>query len=488
MDIGLPGRCGVPSKGMDREEAQKMAERLRDLEVAGWRVDHLLGNGKSAAVFAATRGGRSCALKIFDPAIVNRLGEADQLARLQRQVDLAAHPHSNLIPILDGGKCATTSYLYLAMERVTPTTLRDVVSTFPRSLIRSVIREVAGAAEHLERLKHVHRDIKPENVAIEMTLGRAILLDLGVVRPIGGPTLTDADGVDWFLGTLQYSSPEFLRRKEVDSIEGWRALTFYQLGGLLHDMIMRAPLFHQFSEPYGRLVYAIYHEIPTIIASDVPADLVALAQNCLQKDPNLRLESVSWRDFLRDDDRPRIAAEARDKLAARFHTPTSQATPASVNPHDSLRVSVQHLDAIIRQICIGSNIFPRVRIQTRDIEASSSQMAVSFPPSPSHRLVGTALFVFTLKVLDSVTSTVAIYANVAVSKQPIPKTVELPNQHKLFVGIFDASAVRTAVDLILTTGLAASIDVLDAAATSTTLPDLCWLDVPSLVQELEKMP
>jgi serine/threonine protein kinase len=68
---------------------------------------------------------------------------------------------------------------------------------------------------------------------------RLVLLDLGVLRPIAGSTLTDANGIQAFVGTLQYSSPEFLLRQEEESLDGWRSLTFYQIGGVLHDLIMR---------------------------------------------------------------------------------------------------------------------------------------------------------------------------------------------------------------------------------------------------------
>ena len=41
----------------------------------------------------------------------------------------------------------------------------------------------------------------------------------------------------YFLGTLRYASPEFLLRREQDSPDGWRAVTTYQIGTVLYEMI-----------------------------------------------------------------------------------------------------------------------------------------------------------------------------------------------------------------------------------------------------------
>jgi hypothetical protein len=77
-----------------------------------------------------------------------------------------------------------------------------------------------------------------------------VLLDFGVLKPIGEVGLTDVDGQRVFVGTLQYSSPEFLLRDEEDDAAGWRALSIYQVGAVLHDLIMRRSIFEEFVNPY----------------------------------------------------------------------------------------------------------------------------------------------------------------------------------------------------------------------------------------------
>src|SRR5205823_3874856 len=79
--------------------------------------------------------------------------------------------------------------------------------------------------------------------------------------------------------------------------EGWRSLTFYQLGGVLHDLIMRRALFADFVHPYARLVNAVQHVTPEIQNSAIPQHLVELARCCLVKNWKTRLRLVDWSSF-----------------------------------------------------------------------------------------------------------------------------------------------------------------------------------------------
>ena len=83
-------------------------------------------------------------------------------------------------------------------------------------------------ASSSEADKLAHRDIKPANIVVLDNFSRLVLLDFGVLKPVGEVGLTDVDEQRLFVGTLQYSSPEFLLRDEEDNEQGWRALSIYQ--------------------------------------------------------------------------------------------------------------------------------------------------------------------------------------------------------------------------------------------------------------------
>ena len=150
-----------------------------------WTVCDLIDFGKSAAVFAATCDGQDVALKIFDAELVERYGKHTQLNRIAREVSLAAHKHPNLVEIYDGGECLRTGFLYVVMERIDAPSLELALDDIPRNCIRRIMRNVAHAAQFLEKLKIAHRDIKPANIAV--TSDKAVLLDLGVIRAIANP-------------------------------------------------------------------------------------------------------------------------------------------------------------------------------------------------------------------------------------------------------------------------------------------------------------
>jgi serine/threonine protein kinase len=279
---------------MDSAQAKIFADSLIGTTVGGWTIDATFGNGKSAVVFSAEKDGIKGALKVFHPELIERYGRDVQLVRIDREKSLIGKSHPHLVKILDGGACSITEHLFVVMERLPYKNLHDARSAIPPERYGTIISQVASAARFLEDLGLAHRDIKPENIVVTDDSERAILLDLGVLLPVGLSNLTDAFRRP-FIGTLRYSSPEFLDRREQDTTEGWRAVTFYQMGAVLHDLIMQKSLFEEASDPFTILVDAVRHTSPPISGGN--ANLMHLARKALIKNPHTRLEMVKWSDF-----------------------------------------------------------------------------------------------------------------------------------------------------------------------------------------------
>lgn len=338
---------------MDSVRAERMARELIGQQVGGWLIHRLINAGKSAVVFAARKDRQQSALKIFDPELVERFGKATQLARIDRERSLIGERHPHLVQILDGGECRVTHHLFVAMEFIDAPNLGASLTLVPRDKISPIMQQVASAARFLEKKGLAHRDIKSENIAIFPDFSRAVLLDLGVLRPIGDSDLTDEEA-RVFIGTLRYSSPEFLTRTEQDTVEGWRAITFYQLGAVLHDLIMRRPLFQEFSDPFAVLVEAVKSEKPEIHADDVIAELVLLAQNCLVKAPEARLALVSWSDFdLSRDAKPAVES-ARERVRKRALL--ARAQPGDQTPPSSPLKNAAATDILTTSVTRTSTI------------------------------------------------------------------------------------------------------------------------------------
>lgn len=182
--------------------------------------------------------------------------------------------------------------------------LKKVIGEVPDDAVAPLIRQLVEAVRFLENNNLVHRDIKPENILVSSDFTQLKLLDLGVVREMSGDE-DRVDGTDHgvkrpFIATAQYSSPEYLFRLEPPSIALWRGLTIYQVGGVLHDLVCKKPLFEQAVAADNKyaLAMAVMREVPdfTEISSSV-STWAALAARCLTKDSELRLQLVDWSDF-----------------------------------------------------------------------------------------------------------------------------------------------------------------------------------------------
>ena len=101
---------------MDIVRAKRIAAELRGRFVGGWQVGDYAGNGASAVVLKAERGGQLAALKLIDPEMVERFGLDQQRARVERERELVGHAEPHLVKIFDGEYCGETGYLFVAME------------------------------------------------------------------------------------------------------------------------------------------------------------------------------------------------------------------------------------------------------------------------------------------------------------------------------------------------------------------------------------
>ena len=184
---------------MDSTKAKRITKELASKKVGSWTVLEYINNGKAGLVARANRQGVNVALKIFDPDLVERYGRDKQLERIEREKKLIGKSHPHLIEIIDGGACNKTGYLYVVMTHLPFKNLAQVLTEVPRDRIFPIISQIGNAAKFLEDLELVHRDIKPENIAISDDFQNAILLDLGVIRPLKLSELTDHDDEKIFI-------------------------------------------------------------------------------------------------------------------------------------------------------------------------------------------------------------------------------------------------------------------------------------------------
>jgi serine/threonine protein kinase len=390
---------------MDSGQAKLFREELQGKTVGGWTIDGYYGNGKSAVVLPALRGTEQGAIKVFHPELIERFGKEAQLQRIHREASLVGTSHPHLVRILDGGECASTGHLFVVMERIPNRNLYQVLADVPIDAVPKLVGQVASAARFLEDRGMAHRDIKPENIAVSDDFSHATLLDLGVLRPIGLSDLTDVSQRP-FIGTLRYSSPEFLMRQEQDTIEGWRAVTFYQLGAVLHDLLMRHQLFHEYGEPFASLVEAVNTVNPIVQGDD--ARCVNLARRCLMKNPTTRQQLVSWSEFSSlgnalDDSASARRDRIRDKQRVLRSLKENQAlsTVDEINVRAELQDACNRLESRIATLMNDLACFPVRHVRsTKDSDRRRCTTCVSFDRDIELGLAHKLSVLLTIEMLD----------------------------------------------------------------------------------------
>jgi len=462
---------------MDSIIAERMKKALVGAEVSGWHVTEFLGAGKSALVLKATKAGQIAALKVFDPDLIKKYGESTQLARIEREKRLIGQSHPHLVGIYEGGKCASTGHLFVAMEYIPAKDLAQLLTAVPRDKIRPLVAQLAQAARFLHQQDLAHRDIKPSNIAVSNDFEHLTLLDLGVLRPFGESGLTDTEGQQ-FVGTLQYSSPEFLFRKEQDTPEGWLALSLYQIGAVLHDLLTKRPIFEDFSTPYARMVEAVKYTTPNLDIPGADPDLVALAQTCLVKDPATRLKLVTWDNFVAAPP-PISVANIKERVKKRQASVSAARSVSAIAPPLALSELLGPITNMIRGECLSNaDVFPQVEVHDQQSpDGESVAFRAAFAKAPGKKIHAAFALLFTIRLLDVAVHIVEVTVAGAMSRDVRKFPLESYSPARvLYRGPFGNDKLKAKIDYALYAAVEAvianpTVDFGDAGPLAVTVPD-----------------
>lgn len=238
-DLARAGILRAP-RVPDPEAERAAAPVPRELEALrrGARVDRfvleeLIGVGGMGRVYRAFDPvlRRPVALKVVSrTALADAVSPEESAARMLGEAQaMASIAHPNVVAVYEVGRYA--GGVFLAMEHVEGTTLREWLAASPREP-REILQLFAGAGRGLAAAHAagiIHRDFKPENVMVGGD-GRARVTDFGLAHaragadratgieggalPAGGPGLTRTGTL---LGTPAYMAPEQLARRPVDA-------------------------------------------------------------------------------------------------------------------------------------------------------------------------------------------------------------------------------------------------------------------------------
>ena len=209
-------------------------------EVAGFRIESVLGRGGMSVVYVAEqiRLGRKVALKV----LTTELAWDEQFReRFVRESHIAATiDHPNIIPIYDAGE--EDGLLYIAMRFVQGPDLKEVLKRGNLGVGRTIflIEQMASALDAAHAHALVHRDVKPGNILLEESTDHAYLTDFGVAKQTTARGLTSTGH---FLGTVEYAAPEQIEGGPVDA-----RTDVYALGCVLYECLTGSPPFSHGTE------------------------------------------------------------------------------------------------------------------------------------------------------------------------------------------------------------------------------------------------
>jgi serine/threonine-protein kinase len=296
-----------------------MADLSPGTELAGCRIEEILGTGGMGVIYRATelRLGRPVALKLI---AAEGASDPDLRERFEREARLTASiDHPNVIPVYAAGE--EDGHLYLVMRFVPGTDLHRLLrregSLAPARAAR-VVAQVADALDAAHAAGLVHRDVKPANVLIA---GEHVYLsDFGITRVQEADTqITDSGG---WVGTVDFMSPEHLRAEPTDARSD-----VYALGCVLYTALTGAPPFRRQTVP--ATITAHLHDPPPKPSATpgVPVAFDAVVARALAKAPTDRYASAG------DLGRAALAAAVGEAPAtARGSVAVGEATPERATP------------------------------------------------------------------------------------------------------------------------------------------------------------
>ncbi len=248
-------------------------------EIAGYRLEALLGRGGMSVVYVAEhlRLGRKVALKLLAPALSHDESFRERFDRESRRAAEIDHP--NIIPIYDAGEA--DGQLYIAMRYVIGSDLKTLIEQEgPLGVGRTlfILEQAAGGLDAAHARDLVHRDVKPANILIEQPSEHVYLTDFGVVKHTAASQGLTRTGL--FIGTVDYAAPEQIEGLEVDA-----RTDVYALGCVLYECLIGKGPFDRQGEV--AVMHAHLTEAPprlTGVRPDLPKGLDQVVERAMAKD------------------------------------------------------------------------------------------------------------------------------------------------------------------------------------------------------------
>ncbi len=258
---------------------------LKDL-VTKYELHEKLGEGGMGIVYKAQQRSmaREVALKILSPKYGQKTKWVEQFINEARAAGKLNH--QNIIQVHDVG--SENEIQFFSMEYVDGPTCMQMLKGHGQLEVEpalEITRQVARALDYAHAHRLIHQDIKPDNIMVG--LNEVVkLADLGISKTFD--EIAADDGPKKIMGTPHYMAPEAALGKKVD-----HRIDLYSLGATLFHLLSGKTPFHG-NTPTEVLKAHVMEPIPSLkdLNPLVPADVVALVEKMLVKNPDDRFQTA----------------------------------------------------------------------------------------------------------------------------------------------------------------------------------------------------
>ncbi len=278
-----------------------------EVVAAGFEDPEEIGRGGFGVVYRCNQSAlnRTVAVKVLTTDL-----DPDNMERFVREQmamgQLSGHPH--IVNIFQVGTTAT-GRPYIVMQYHPHGSLEAKIHESGPLDWRDALHvgvKVAGALETAHRRDTLHRDVKPANILLT-EYGEPQLTDFGIARISGGFETTDG----LITGSPAYTAPEILHGQppEVTSDVYSLASTLFCVG-TGHAVFER----REGEQLVAQFLRIAKHPLPNLRDSGLPADLCAVIEQAMARDPQDRpataeefgeqLREVQHRHGIAVDDMP----------------------------------------------------------------------------------------------------------------------------------------------------------------------------------------